>query len=118
MTRVRGGSPRHRITPARVAAKLAEVRQSVVEQVHHGLERMVQRFQLDTPSAQQERVPQRSVFDVVPRHPETVVRALAKLDRLPNVTVQKLGEVDVPIRLHREVTATIKVKVVAEEPKS
>jgi large subunit ribosomal protein L9 len=29
--------------------------------------------------------------------------------------IKKIGEVDVPIRLHRDVTATIKVKVVAEE---
>ena len=28
--------------------------------------------------------------------------------------IKKIGEVDVPIRLHREVTATVKVKVVAE----
>ena len=28
--------------------------------------------------------------------------------------IKKIGEVDVPIKLHREVTASIKVKVVAE----
>lgn len=28
--------------------------------------------------------------------------------------IKKIGEVDVPVRLHRDVTATIKVKVVAE----
>ena len=28
--------------------------------------------------------------------------------------IKKLGEFDVPVKLHREVTATIKVKVVAE----
>ena len=28
--------------------------------------------------------------------------------------IKKIGEVDVPIKLHREVTATVKVKVVAE----
>lgn len=28
--------------------------------------------------------------------------------------IKKIGEVDVPIRLHREVTASVKVKVVAE----
>jgi large subunit ribosomal protein L9 len=28
--------------------------------------------------------------------------------------IKKIGEVDVPVKLHREVTATVKVKVVAE----
>jgi len=32
--------------------------------------------------------------------------------------LKKIGEVDVPIKLHREVTATVKVKVVAEEVRS
>lgn len=60
------------------------------------------RVQLDAQPAKPEAVQQRSVFDVVPQAPDTVTKALAKLDGLPGVDVKTLGDIDgIPVQVVR-----------------
>lgn len=60
------------------------------------------RVQLDAQPVKPEAVKQQSVFDVVPRMPDTVTAALAKLDQLPGVDVKTLGDIDgIPVQVVR-----------------
>jgi len=52
------------------------------------------RVALSSGTAKPDAVPQRSVFDVVPKRPDTVTKALEKLDRLDGVEVKTLGDID------------------------